>query len=234
MFDEFLGLFGGMIAVPFWFMLFLIFGFFVCLAGLLLFLIWARGPAMGFIKSRAGGKIPVIHRHSTGMVSIKLAKTFPEYLETKKYNPFFLPAFKQPEKGKPDYWDSIKKPVYIADERKAMALTVDDIAVLSDVLDEEKDTASEKEKNFLSRLIQRLVEKKKIDVTLGGSLPLAAIQRHIDDRWNISAVRAYGREYEERGRKSAGFNMATFSTLIGIAVLFMVLAIIAQWSGLFG
>lgn len=230
MFEDFLTMFGGMMAVPLWFIIMLIFGFFAVLASLLLMLIWARGPAMQFIKSRTGGKIPVVFRHSTGMVSIKLAKAFPEYLETSKYNPLFLPAFKQKTTGKPDYWESIKKPLYVADERKAMALTLDDIAVFTE---SREDTSAQPEKDFISRIVDKLTTKKKLKVSLVQALDMNAIHTYIDDRWNISAPRAYGREYEERGRKSAGFNLAAFSFLIGIAVLFMVLAIVAKWVNLF-
>jgi hypothetical protein len=198
----------------------------------------ARGPASKFIKAKVNNMIPIIFRYSTGEVGIKLAKRFPEYIELAEYSPAFLPAFKQSETGKPDYWESIKKPVYIVDERKAVALTFDDVGAFTELAEKEKKNASEKEREeyrIYNKILGRLKNKKENIIHKFESIQLDAIQKYIDERWNISAVRAYGRKYEERGEKRAGFSFGKFAIpfglLAGVGILIFVIYFIAKSQG---
>jgi hypothetical protein len=228
----------ALILTPFWMLIMFILWGVIATAFLVFFLILARGPASKFIKARVNNMIPIIFRYSTGEVGIRLTKRFPEYIELAEYSPAFLPAFKQSETGKPDYWESIKKPVYIVDERKAVALTFDDVAFFTELANKEpknKTKEQEIEYDLYDKILKIITKRKEIVFHKFEMIKIDKIQKYIDERWNISAPRAYGRRYEERGEKKAGFSMGRFAIpfglLAGAGILIFIIYFIAKSQG---
>ena len=231
-----------MVLMPFWLIAIFILGFFTLLGLMFALLYWARGPAWALVTARISKRLPILYRLGTGQIGIRLAKATPQYFEIGKFKPAFLPTIDQ-SKGKPDFWESVRQPCYFVDERKTLAFTLDDVALFNEADPKKKQEQPEAnpierkvspvEALILDQITSQLAENKKVDVAVFKRLSFEQIQEYISDKWNESVVGAFGRQCEYRGRKSAGFNMAGFSILIGIAMLFMVLAIVAKWVGVF-
>jgi len=219
------------VTFPLWFIYALIFAIMWLVGVIILVFFLMRGPSLKFWLARVGNRIPILIRYSTGELSVRLAKRFPEWVEPRAEEPYFLPVYKKAGTEKPDYLESIKTPVYIGDERKSVLLTFDDLKALNDIDPKPEDS---EENRFWASLMKRAEKYGKVKVSLFEPFKVDDIRKYIDERWNQSAPKAYGRFYYLKGLKAKGFNMAALSVFVGLGIMVVLIVVALKASGMLG